>query len=122
MKLPTVDKFFFCLSLEIGAMVLAGLSFATSISIISTVSYFLARYVRFYGTLNETDQDFFRTILISKLSSLVGFVMFDWNIFTALVIVYTIYILYFAIIFVAGVLLIIGTLKVSAVISLKFYV
>jgi hypothetical protein len=67
MKFPTVDRFFFCLSLETGAYVLGGLCIFTSISVVSLASYLLARYIAFYATLNESDQDFFRPVLIGKI-------------------------------------------------------
>lgn len=66
MKFPTVDKSFFCLSLEVGAFVLAGLSIAASVGVISLASTLLTRYIIFYNTLNQTDQDFFRAILLSE--------------------------------------------------------
>lgn len=68
MKFPTVDKFFFFLSLEHGAIALAGLSMATSVSVITIVSLLLTRYINFYTRLNQTDQDFFQMIFISKSS------------------------------------------------------
>lgn len=70
MKLPTVDKFVFYFSLEIGAMILAGLSIAMSVSIIAVATSFLVRYATFFSTLNETDQDFFRQFLISKRNTI----------------------------------------------------
>lgn len=66
MKLPTVDKFVFFLSLETGAMILAGLSIAISVSVVAFASHFLIRYINFYNTLNEQDQNFFWTFLLSK--------------------------------------------------------
>lgn len=67
MKFPTVDKAFFYFSLESGAFFLAGLMMTASVAIISTASVFLVRYILFFNTLNETDQNFFRRILMGKL-------------------------------------------------------
>lgn len=111
MKLPTVDKFFFFLSLESGALVLASMSIITSVSIVSLASWFLVRYINFYSTLNQTDQDFFRTFLISKFDE--NFETFIHQIlFLAFIFVYTVYVLYFALVFVAAVMLIVGTKNV----------
>lgn len=66
MKLPTVDRFFFCMPLDIGAFVLAGLSISCSVSIVTLATVLLIRYAGFFATLNETDQNFFRPVLISK--------------------------------------------------------
>lgn len=112
MKLPTVDKFVFYFSLEIGAMILAGLSIAMSVSIIAVATSFLVRYATFFSTLNETDQDFFRQFLISKLNTIKNNNNLITLVFAAFIVVYTIYILYFGIVFVAAIMLIIGTRNV----------
>lgn len=67
MKLPTVDKFLFYFTLETGAMILAGLSITASVAVVSVATSFLVRYINFYHTLTEQDQDFFRQFLIGDL-------------------------------------------------------
>lgn len=95
MKLPTVDRFCFCLSLETGAIVLAGFCTSISIAVVTLASYFLSRYISFYKTLNETDQDFFRIFLIGSI------------------IMHAVYTVYFTIVVIASIMLIVGVRMVN---------
>lgn len=65
MKIPKVDKFVFCLSLEIGGYVVGGLGIITSIAFISVLSPYLTRFLIFYGSMDQSDRDALRNALTS---------------------------------------------------------
>lgn len=90
MKFPTVDRFCFCMTLENGAIVLAGFCISVSVAVVTLASYLLMRYIAFYATLNETDQDFFRIVLIGSC------------------VMHAVYVIYFSIVVVASIMLVVG--------------
>lgn len=112
MKFPTVDKAFFFFKLETGAYFLAGLTIFASLSIVSTSTTFLAQYVAFFYSLNESDQNFFRRVLVGKKmneSRKNHFVIFNFHFLSGAIVMYCVYVLYFLIVFVASIMLILGT-------------